>query len=369
MPVDVNGAITLPPESNSAKIQITPATKAKSIPLPHNYQDAVTGHYRDYWIQAISTELNNLISRDTWREEVKPPGKKVIPGRYVWKVKALEDGTIDKFKARWIMKGYMQKHGVDYDKTYAGVANIVTIRILLALACELDWELISMDVSAAYLCAKIEEHLQIYIQAPTGYKLDKGKDARLLSGLYGSAKGGAIWAKHRTETLKTLGYKRNLAEPSMYMRSNGDGTIFIGTIVDDFIIVASSKLAAAKAKQQLNAKWKMTGGKDLLWVVKLKIRRDRNKRKLTVCQDQYILDIAERIGLQKAKTKETPTQSGITLSKAMCPQTKEEKEHATTLPYQSLIGSILHCRLTRPDILQSISKAAKYMQNHGKGHW
>ena len=83
VPVSVNGALTLPPESNVKKIKITPSTKAKSIPLPRDYYDAVTGYYREYWIDAIKTELNNLLCLNTWREEIKPPSKKIIPGRYV----------------------------------------------------------------------------------------------------------------------------------------------------------------------------------------------------------------------------------------------------------------------------------------------
>ena len=190
----------------------------------------------------------------------------------------------------------MQKAGIDYDKTFAGVANIVTLRVMLALANELDWELISMDVSAAYLCAKIESHLQIYIDAPSGYKLDDGKSARLQSGLYGSAQGGAMWAKHRTQTLKDLGFKTNLAEPSMYIRRNQTGTVFIATIVDDFVIIASSTTACEIIKKELKTKWKITGGDDLLWVVKLKITRDRTQRKLTISQEQYVEDILERFG-------------------------------------------------------------------------
>ena len=153
----------------------------------------------------------------------------------------------------------MQRAGIDYEKTFAGVANIVTLRVLMSLANELDWELISMDVSAAYLCAKIESHLQIYIDAPSGYKLEDGKSARLQSGLYGSAQGGAIWAKHRTQTLKDLGFKTNLAEPSMYIRKDKTGIVFIATIVDDFVIMASSTTACQNVQKELKTKWKMTG--------------------------------------------------------------------------------------------------------------
>ena len=231
----------------------------------------------------------------------------------------------------------------------------------MAIACELNWEMISMDVSAAYLCAKIEPHLKLYIKAPTGYALDPGKSARLQSGLYGSAQGGAIWAKHRSETLRELKFVTNPAEPALYMRTNANGTIFIATIVDDFIIVGSSKCAVDEIKKQLTQKWDMTGGDDLLWVVKLKVARDRNKRLLTISQSQYIDDILKKFGLEHAKAKPTPTQSGVKLSKTMCPTTDEEKANMAKIPYQSAVGSVLYCRLTRADIMQAVSKVAKFM--------
>lgn len=168
------GAIVPPPESTVPEIVIPPEANARDIPLPKNYLDAVTGPYCRYWSEAIATELSNLLDRGTWREEELPPGKKPIPGRYVYKVKPDILGLIAKFRARWIMKGFLQKKGLDYDKTFASVANIVSLRILFAITAELDWELQQMDVRAAYLCAKVEKHLKIYIQPPDGYKCDRG---------------------------------------------------------------------------------------------------------------------------------------------------------------------------------------------------
>ena len=369
VPINAYGSFVDFPESHLSKIKITPDTKARDIPIPKNYHDAVTGHYREYWREAIRTELNNLLTRETWREEINENNKREIPGKYVLKVKSASDGTIEKFKARWTMLGYMQRPGIDYDKTYAGVSNIVTIRTLLAIACELDWDIISMDVSAAYLCAKVEPHLRIYIKSPTGYKLDKGKSARLQSGLYGSAQGGNLWAKHRSNTLKTLQFKPIPAEPALYMRKKPHSIIYISTIVDDFVITGFPPAEIELTKRQLKAKWQMTGGKELLWIVKLKVARDRDKRKLTISQPQYINDMLFKFGLDKAHTKATPTQSGVTLSKTMCPTTEEEKLTASKIPYQSAVGTLLYCRLTRPDIVQALSKVAKFMNCHGEKHW
>ena len=133
------GAMVEPPPSNIPEIIVPPGTKASSIPLPKSYVEAVTGPYRRYWIEAIRVELENLLSRKVWREEKLPKGSKPVPGRYVWKVKPTDKGKIQKWKVRWIVQGFRQRAGHDYDKDklYASAANVVTVRSGLAIACEL----------------------------------------------------------------------------------------------------------------------------------------------------------------------------------------------------------------------------------------
>ena len=141
---------------------------ASSIPLPKSYKEAVTGPYRRYWIEAIRVELENLLSHKVWREEPLPNGSVPVPGKYVWKVKRSDMGTIAKWKVRYIVQGFRQRKGIDYEKTFASVANIVTVRALLAIACEMNWDVHQMDVKAAYLCSKLEKNVRMYITCPKG---------------------------------------------------------------------------------------------------------------------------------------------------------------------------------------------------------
>ena len=130
-----------PPPSSVPEIIVSPHVKASSIPLPKTYKETVTGPYRRYWIETIRVELENLLSRKVWHEEKLPQGSKQVPGRYVWKVNPTDEGKIDKWKARWIVQGFRQRAGHDYDKdrTYVSVANVATVRVLFAMACTLGW--------------------------------------------------------------------------------------------------------------------------------------------------------------------------------------------------------------------------------------
>ena len=152
--VDVFGFIVDPPQSDVPKATISPNTKYHLIPIPKNYKDAVTGPYRDFWIKAIKTEIDNLVSRGTWQEVQMPPHARVLKGRYVFKVKPDMNNNIDKFKARWIVQGFRQRRGLDYLKTFASVCNIVTIRLLCYIACELDLLLLQCDVTACGIPAR-----------------------------------------------------------------------------------------------------------------------------------------------------------------------------------------------------------------------
>ena len=174
------GAIVELPASNVPEIIVSPDTKASSIPMSKSYYEAITGPYRRYWIEAIRVELENLLGKKVCREERMPHGFTPVCGKYVWKVKTTDTGTIAKWKARWIVQGFRQRSGRDFDKTFVGVANIVTVRSILAVVCELGWEVHQMDVKAAYPCVEIEKTVRMYKQCPDGCALTPKMNARVL---------------------------------------------------------------------------------------------------------------------------------------------------------------------------------------------
>lgn len=362
------GAMVEPPPSNIPTIEVTPETLASSIPLPKSYWEAVTGPYRKYWIEGIRQELENLLSRKVWREEPLPNGSKPVPGKYVWKVKKTDKGTIAKWKVRYIIQGFRQRKGIDYDKTFASVANIVTIRVLLAMACELDWEVHQMDVKAAYLCSKIEENVRMYIRCPDGYKLDPGKAARLLMGLYGTKQGGALWGALRTRTLKKLKCKQSLADPSLYTRYDENGWVIVSCIVDDFVITGDPK-AVKIFKSQVAKEWEMTDEGILFWCLNLKVTRDMKNGLLKIDQEQYVDEILRRFNMEQCNPRKTPMDEKPVLHLDMDPVPEKSEDYKENFPYASAMGSLLYLRLTRPDCLVTISILAKFMKNPSKSHW
>ena len=370
------GAMVEPPPSDIPEILVTSETKASSIPLPKSYREAVTGPYRRYWIEAIRVELENLLSRKVWREERKPDGCRAIPGKYVWKVKPDDKGNIRKWKARWIVQGFRQRAGHDYDKTFASVANIVTVRCLLAIACELGWEVHQMDVRAAYLCTKIEEHVKMYIKCPDGYSLPEGLDARLLGGLYGTKQGGALWAALRTKVLKRLGYTQSLADPSLYTKTHNGKRLILCCIVDDFVITGH-KEAILEFKTLISKEWEMTDEGRLFWCLNLRVTRDMQRGLLKVDQGQYVQEILQRFSMETCNPRQLPMVERPILSSVKSPDFSSKSKSATSktvccshsFPYASALGCLLYLRLTRPDALVAISILARFLQNPLPQHW
>jgi len=121
---------------------------------PLTLTDALSCNEREKWKAACESELTSLAQNNTWVIEPLPEGRSAIGCRWLFKKK--EDG---RYKARLVAKGYSQQHRIDYEETFAPVAKFTTIRVLLALSCENEWEVEGMDVKTAFLNGELEEQL------------------------------------------------------------------------------------------------------------------------------------------------------------------------------------------------------------------
>ncbi|GJR93801.1 zinc finger, CCHC-type containing protein [Tanacetum coccineum] len=104
-----------------------------------------------FWKEVINDEIGSIMENNTWVLSDLPPCCKPLGCKWIFKRKMKVDGTIDKFKARLVIQGFKQKEGIDYFDTYAPVARITTIRLLLTLALVHNLVIHQMDVKTSYL--------------------------------------------------------------------------------------------------------------------------------------------------------------------------------------------------------------------------
>ena len=118
------------------------------------------------WQEAMQHELDALKSQKTWSLVPLPAGHRPIGSKWVYRIKYNSNGTIERYKARFVAKGFSQQEGLDYTETFAPVAKLTTVRCLLAVAAARHWPLYQMDVTNAFLHGDLEE--EVYMTPPPG---------------------------------------------------------------------------------------------------------------------------------------------------------------------------------------------------------
>ena len=150
-----------------------------------NLSEAWSNEHNAQWKKATDSEFNALMANDTWQFVPPPENKNIVGSRWVFKVKRNADGSVEKFKARLVAQGYSQAEGIDYHEVFSPVVRSTSIRLLLALANTLDWDIHQTEVKMAFLQGDLTE--DIYTEQPEGYRSKEQPDyvCKLKKSLYG----------------------------------------------------------------------------------------------------------------------------------------------------------------------------------------
>ncbi|CAI7854165.1 unnamed protein product, partial [Closterium sp. NIES-54] len=139
---------------------------APDIPTPRSYAEAITGPYSSLWPTAMDAEMASWKSTRTYVDEVPPPGANIVDGMWIFRVKR-PPGSPPAFKARYVARGFSQQQGVDYFQTFSLTPKMTTLRVLLHVAAQRDYELHSLDFSTAFLQGSLHE--EIWLRRPPGF--------------------------------------------------------------------------------------------------------------------------------------------------------------------------------------------------------
>ena len=330
--------------------------------IPVSFNEAISSDKSKEWVNAMDEEMQSLKENNTFTLTNLPEGKKAVGGRWVFALKKNIDGS-EKYKARYVAKGYSQKMGVDYEETFSPTANLTSVRVLMQKAAQENLILHQMDVKTAYLNAPID--CEIYMEQPEGYEIKSSTKEKLVCklerSLYGLKQSGRNWNKVLHEHLTKIHFVQNQADHCVYTRETKHDKVIMVIWVDDLIIAASDENALKSVKEMLASRFQM---KDL---GKLKhflgIDFDQSDNCVKMSQAKYVEKILERFKMVDCKPRSTP-----------CEQKLNYTDNADMMidvrKYREAVGSLIYLTVcTRPDLSFIVSKLSQYFSEPTDEQW
>ena len=326
---------------------------------PISFSDVAGREDEQEWRSAIKEEIQSLEENQTWKIIPKPEGAKLLTSRWILKIKPEPNGDV-RYKARLVAKGFLQKKGIDYQETYAPVARMPTIRLLLSLAVQFGHFLRQLDVKTAFLYGKLEE--DVFLKPPEGVDVPEDHVLKLQRSLYGLKQSPKCWNDRFHQFITGLGFDRSESDYCLYFLQRGDRVVFLVIYVDDMLMSGNSETLLDEIVESLKQEFKM---KDLGTVQRfmgLNVNYDQSERKMTIDQTHYSYQILERFGMEACKPVATPMISGLKLQKT--------EDESTQKPYRELIGSLMFlAQGSRPDISFALSYLSRYQDCASDDHW
>ena len=314
------------------------------------------------WIQAMQEELHQFELNNVWELVKRPDPRKhnIIGTKWIYRNKQDENGLVVRNKARLVAQGYTQVEGIDFDETFAPVARLEAIRILLAYANHHDITLYQMDVKSAFLNGKLEE--EVYVAQPPGFEDPKHPDKvfRLNKALYGLKQAPRAWYDTLKEFLMKKGFKPGSLDPTLFTKSY-DGELFVCQIyVDDIIFGCTDQRYSDEFAYMMSEEYQMSMMGELKFFLGLQIRQQRNG--IFISQEKYLKDVLRKFGMQDCKGVKIP----MPTNGHLC--TDENGIDFDQKVYRSMIGSLLYLCASRPDIMLSVCMCARFQATPKESH-
>jgi hypothetical protein len=206
---------------------------------PSSFQEAVQD---PTWVDAMVEEYDSIVKNSVWDIVPRPIDKSVVGSRWIYKVKQAADGSVEKYKARFVARGFSQIEGIDYGDTFAPIARYSSIRSILALSAQMGWCIHQMDVKTVFLHGIIEE--EVYIEQPEGFEIFDREShvCRLKRALYGLKQAPRAWYTRIDNYFTGLGFTKSEANANLYQIVVEGKLLIIVLYVDDLILTGDEQL-------------------------------------------------------------------------------------------------------------------------------
>lgn len=325
---------------------------------PKKINDALTD---EFWIYAMQEELLEFERQKVWTLVPPPKDAHIIGTRWIYRNKTDEKGEVIRNKARLVAQGYLQQEGIDFEESFAPVARLEAVRLLLAVACHMGFKLRQMDVKSAFLNGEIKE--EVYVKQPPGFEDPHHEDYvyKLNKALYGLKQAPRAWYDKLTSFLLSKGYKRGSIDNTLFYKSLPNKGIIVAQVyVDDIIFGSTSDKHADDFGNIMASRFEMSMVGELTTFLGLHV--NQMKDGMFLSQTKYAKALVEKFGLQDSAIARSPMSTLCKLSSDDTSALVDQKL------YRSMIGSLLYLCASRPDIAFSVHACARFQAKPRMNH-
>jgi transposase InsO family protein len=312
------------------------------------------------WVSAMHDELHQFTRNDVWTLVPHPAEQNIIGTKWIFKNKTDEYGTVVRNKAHLIAQGYTQIEGVDFDETFAPVARLESIRILLSIACHLGFKLYQMDVKSAFLNGVLQE--EVYVEQPKGFQDPHHPHHvyKLKKALYGLKQAPRAWYECLTTYLLAKRFTRGQADRTLFIRNQGTHKLIAQIYVNDIIFGATLESLAHEFSEEMKQEFEMSMIGQLNYFHGLQVKQTAEG--IFISQSKYAKDLVKRFGLDGKVRARTPMSTSVKISSDLAGKSVDRSL------YRSMIGSLLYLTASRPDIAFNVGVCARFQANPKESH-
>ncbi|KAL4011543.1 hypothetical protein IC575_028603 [Cucumis melo] len=314
----------------------------------------------EYWINVMQEELLQFKRNDVWTLVPKPDGANIIGTKWIFRNKTDESGCVIRNRARLVAQGYAQVEGVGFDETFAPVARLEAILLLLSVSYFRKFKLYQMDIKSAFLNGYLNE--EVYVAQPKGfidsefpqyvYKLNKA--------LYGLKQAPRAWYECLTMYLGKKGYSKGETDKTLFINKTNIDLIVAQIYVDDIIFGGFPKILVNNFIDIIKSEFEMSLVGELSYFLGLQIKQ--RSEGIFISQEKYAKNIVKKFCLDQSQDKRTPAATHAKITKDSIGTAVDHKL------YRSMIGSLLYLIASRPDIVYAVGICARYQSDPRISH-
>nr|GEZ32839.1 retrovirus-related Pol polyprotein from transposon TNT 1-94 [Tanacetum cinerariifolium] len=311
-----------------------------SIMEPKSVKEALTD---PAWIGSMQEELHQFIRLDVWELVPSPDGIKPLTLKWLFKNKDDEENMIIRNKTRLVLRGYQQEEGINFEESFAPVAQIEAIRIFLAYVAHKGFTMYQMDVKTAFLRGSLKEDM--YVCQPEGFiDVDHPSHVfKLKKALYGLKQAlRACYDELSTFFLQNR-FSKGIIDLTLFTRLFDDDILVVQVHVDDFIFGLTKPGYATLFSDLMKSRFEMSMMGEMTFF--LGLQANQSPSGILINQSNYMNEILKKNGLNTYDI----------IGTLMDIKDKLDLDQIRTLvdatKYHSMIGALMYLASSRPDII------------------